>query len=116
MLGYCPKGARCTDRHVHECPDYANTGVCGKSSCHLPHVARAGQIRKHAANTTGNAAKNKPGITGKGDNDLSSDDGDHDRIDTDDVDSDGLDDDDMIETSVGGGAHAISQQQDFVRF
>ena len=56
-LGFCRKGGGCAERHVRECPDYANTGICGKKRCHLPHVDRAGQIRKHTANATGNAAK-----------------------------------------------------------
>src|SRR5438034_709870 len=53
ILGFCSKGAGCDQRHVHECPDYANTGNCGSKRCQLPHVDRAGQIRKIAANKTG---------------------------------------------------------------
>jgi hypothetical protein len=48
ILGYCEKGADCTDRHIIECPDYANTGNCSNKKCRLPHVDRAGQLRKIA--------------------------------------------------------------------
>lgn len=46
-FGYCKKGAQCSDRHVHECPAYANTGVCRDKKCRLPHPDSAGQIRQH---------------------------------------------------------------------
>ncbi|MCJ1312865.1 hypothetical protein MMC25_006541 [Agyrium rufum] len=36
------------DKHVHECPDYSNTGLCKRKKCSLPHVDRAGQIRRQA--------------------------------------------------------------------
>ncbi|KAF2096928.1 hypothetical protein NA57DRAFT_78517 [Rhizodiscina lignyota] len=48
-LGYCEKGVACDERHVKECPDYANKGACHKKSCQLPHVDRAGQLRKAAS-------------------------------------------------------------------
>ncbi|KAL2870079.1 CCCH zinc finger protein [Aspergillus lucknowensis] len=106
-LGYCEKGETCEERHVHECPDYANTGVCGKKSCRLPHVDRAGQIRKNAApkdDTSGN----------DGESDASSEEEEYDEIGSDDVDSDYLSDDaELIE---GEGSGEISQQQDFIRF
>ena len=113
ILGYCVLGVNCPERHVHECPDYANTGICRKTKCRLPHVDRAGQIRKHTANVTGTA-------TGPGeddDSDLVSDD-DDDEMDSDDVDSDGLGEDSMVigDDTVSQSSHALSQQQDFVRF
>ena len=49
-FGYCKKGAQCSDRHVHECPAYANTGVCHDKKCRLPHPDSAGQIRHHQNN------------------------------------------------------------------
>ena len=107
ILGYCSRGASCTERHVHECPDYANTGICRKTKCHLPHIDRAGQIRKHIANTPGHA-------NGSGEEDDSSDivsDDEYDEIDSDDVDSDGLEMDLM---EVKTASHALSQQDDFV--
>lgn len=110
VLGYCSKGAACPERHVHECPDYANTGVCRKPKCHLPHVDRAGQIRKHAANNTDSAT----GSNEEDDSDIVSDD-DYDEIDSDDVDSDGLEED-LMQLSDDTLSHALSQQQDFVQF
>ncbi|OJD23836.1 hypothetical protein ACJ73_04812 [Blastomyces percursus] len=111
ILGYCSKGETCDERHVHECPDYANTGNCGNRKCQLPHVDRAGQIRKIAAN--------KPETTddrdSADDEDISSDEGAYDEIDSDDVDSDDLDDDPVIITE-GIDTGEIRQQQDFVRF
>ena len=34
---------------MHKYPDYANSGFCHKKRCKLPHIDRAGQIRKAAA-------------------------------------------------------------------
>jgi hypothetical protein len=108
-LGYCEKGTECEERHVHECPDYANSGVCPKKRCLLPHVDRAGQIRKAAA-----AAANKA-EAGDEDSDQSSEEEEYDAIDSDDVDSDELDDmpEELIEGTDSG---EMSQQQDFIRF
>ena len=116
ILGYCSKGAQCNDRHFHECPDYANRGVCRNNKCHLPHVDRAGQIRQHSANITGTS---KDGLLSSGDDDqesdLPSEEGNFDEIDSDDVDSDGLEDD-LIHLSHDTEKHGLSQQQDFVQF
>lgn len=105
-LGYCEKGAECGERHVHECPDYANTGVCNKKRCRLPHVDRAGQIRKKTATKAGSPDENE--------SDASSEEEEYDQIDSDDVDSDELDE----EPEFIGGAESgeLSQQQDFVQF
>ncbi|KAL2009548.1 hypothetical protein VTN00DRAFT_5355 [Thermoascus crustaceus] len=110
-LGYCERGAECDERHVHECPDYANTGTCNRKRCKLPHVDRAGQIRK-------NAAANKAGSPEEDDEeaDLSSEEEDFDAIDSDDVDSDELDEDPVEMIEAGPDTGEISQQQDFVRF
>lgn len=112
-LGYCERGAKCDERHVHECPDYANTGTCNRKRCKLPHVDRAGQIRKNAA------AANKAGSPEEDDDeeaDLSSEEEDFDAIDSDDVDSDELDEDPVEMIEPGPDTGEISQQQDFVRF
>lgn len=111
VLGYCSKGADCSERHVHECPDYANTGACRKQKCHLPHVDRAGQIRKHAANIP-------DPLNGSGQDDDDSDivsDAEYEEIDSDDLDSDGLEED-LRQLADGTPPHALSQQQDFVHF
>lgn len=111
ILGYCSKGDACDQRHVHECPDYANTGNCGNRKCQLPHVDRAGQIRKIAANK----AETTDNRDSADDDDISSEEEAYDEIDSDDVDSDNLDDDPVIITE-GVDTGEIPQQQDFVRF
>ncbi|OJJ46125.1 hypothetical protein ASPZODRAFT_67506 [Penicilliopsis zonata CBS 506.65] len=108
-LGYCEKGAECDQRHVHECPDYANTGSCNKKRCPLPHVDRAGQIRKMAAANKADSPDND-----EDEDDLSSEE-EYDEIDSDDVDSDELDDE-PEELIAGADSGEISQQRDFVRF
>ncbi|KAL4803014.1 hypothetical protein BDV18DRAFT_146086 [Aspergillus unguis] len=105
-LGYCEKGETCEERHVHECPDYANTGVCKKKHCRLPHVDRAGQIRKNAAP--------KEDAEGDEESDASSEEEEYDEIGSDDVDSDYLSDEgEFIE---GEETSEVSKQQDFIRF
>lgn len=108
ILGYCEKGEQCTDRHVYECPDYANTGSCKKTKCTLPHVDRAGQIRKAAVN------KAEKSMSDEDDEDISSDEEEHEEIDSDDVDSDELDSDDESVEMAEGGEGGLSGQQDFV--
>lgn len=107
-LGYCEKGAKCEERHVHECPDYANDGVCHKKRCQLPHVDRAGQIRKAAAAAASKAER-------EDESDQSSEEEEYDAIDDDDVDSDEFDDvpEELIE---GIDSGEMEQQQDFVSF
>ncbi|KAG9627140.1 hypothetical protein KCU64_g18438, partial [Aureobasidium melanogenum] len=106
-IGYCEKGADCTERHVFECPDYANTGVCRNKKCRLPHVDTAGNMRKAKSAE----AKMDDAET----SDLSSDEESYDEIDYDDVDSDNFSDNEVM-----GGTderdHELSQQQDYVRF
>lgn len=108
-LGYCDKGAECADRHVFECPDYANKGFCRNETCRLPHVDRAGQIRKSAAaeSISASDAEKSP--------DLTSDEEDFDQIDSDDIDSDGLEDV-FLRGAEGTRGHELSQQQDYVQF
>jgi hypothetical protein len=105
-IGYCEKGAECTERHVFECPDYANTGICRNKKCRLPHVDTAGNMRKaKTAETKTDEAETS---------DLSSDEESYDGIDYDDVDSDDFSDNEVM----GGteGDHELSQQQDYVGF
>lgn len=118
-LGYCEKGASCAERHVHECPDYANSGVCHKKRCKLPHVDRAGQIRKAeaaAAASKANADADRDGMGGVDDSDPdpSSEEEDYDAIDSDDVDSDEFDEPEQLIAGVDSGE--MSQQQDFIHF
>lgn len=101
-LGFCERGAECQERHVSECPDYTNTGVCRNKKCRLPHIDRAGALRKAAA------AKKDDGEMSF---DVSSDEEAYDEIDSDDADSD----EDVIMPAADGGRE-LSQQDDFVAF
>ena len=110
-MGYCGKGSQCPARHVHECPDYANKGSCPNKKCHLPHIDRAGQIKKHAA-----AAHDVIRATSSAedeDSDLVSDNGDSSE---DDVDSDGIEEMMDFDGDDDTASHAISEQQDYVHF
>lgn len=82
--GYCEKGAQCTDRHVWECPNFSNTGICKIRGCKLLHRERASVLRKASAITS----------KAEGDNmdveDLSTDE-EGDSVDENDVDSDEVD-------------------------
>ncbi|KAI8868737.1 hypothetical protein GQ42DRAFT_108404, partial [Ramicandelaber brevisporus] len=44
--GYCEKGSKCMEKHVVECPDYANTGKCSVKKCKLPHITRKTNIAR----------------------------------------------------------------------
>jgi len=82
IYGYCDKGAECPHRHVYECPDFSNTGVCKTKGCKLLHRERASVLRK--ANQARDAGAEEAMV------DVSSDD-DGDSADSDDVDSDAVD-------------------------
>lgn len=99
---------------MHECPDYANTGKCGRAKCPLPHVDHAGQIRMLAANKAGN--NNDETMEGADDkmDDISSEEEAYDEIDSDDVDSDELDDEEILPGSQIG--EEVTKQQDFIGF
>lgn len=105
-LGYCGAGDHCSRRHVLECPDYANYGKCTNSQkCELPHVDRAGAMRK--------AAQRAAKVGSEDESDLSS--GDEDASEQDQpttVDSDGED------TAMSGtdNRHELTQQHDFIAF
>ena len=84
LYGYCDRGADCTERHIFECPDFSNTGVCKIKGCKLPHRERASFMRR--ANHNNNTAAN--GDPNSSEGDVSSDD---DSVNSDDVDSDDFD-------------------------
>ncbi|KAF8426308.1 hypothetical protein EV426DRAFT_632115 [Tirmania nivea] len=132
--GYCEKGGDCTERHVHECPEFDEKGVCTDKKCKLPHIERAGRRRMAAAA----AAASKPAIStlassndstadespnGAEDSDLSSED-EGEAIDSDDVDSDVLSDDEGEENCFiqsdgprkNTGSREVTQQLDFIHF
>ncbi|KAG5931262.1 hypothetical protein E4U53_001862 [Claviceps sorghi] len=74
FYGFCDQGADCAERHVYECPDFSNTGICKTKGCKLLHRERASLLR-HQAVKAGDDM----------DEDVSSD---EEGIDSDDVDSD----------------------------
>jgi len=86
FYGYCEQGADCPERHVFECPDFSNTGICKTKGCKLPHRERASALRK------ANLAKDstEDGEMDDEMEDVSSDD-DENTVDSDDVDSDEVD-------------------------
>ncbi|KAI3332262.1 hypothetical protein HD806DRAFT_187183 [Xylariaceae sp. AK1471] len=99
IYGYCEKGAQCPDRHVFECPDFSNKGVCKLKGCKRPHIERASILRK----------ANKRASSEEMD-DLSSE--DEDVVDSDDVDSD------EVEEFIGHHDEDLgfAQQKDFIGF
>ena len=111
FYGFCAQGARCADRHVFECPDFSNTGVCKIKGCKLPHRERASVLRREGGGGGGRGLSSG----GSGDNDhemedVSSDD-DGESIDDDDVDSDEVDE------FIGqdeDGALEVAAQKDFI--
>ena len=106
-LGYCSKGADCGERHVFECPNYSRTGDCEDTTCRLPHVDRAGQLRQHdVISQNHNEAC---------DDDTSSDGEESMGPEDDDIESDGLEDEVMLMTEDDRG-HVLTHQDDFIRF
>ncbi|KAL9037328.1 MAG: hypothetical protein Q9180_003782, partial [Flavoplaca navasiana] len=87
--------------------------TCRKKKCDLPHVDRAGQIRKHAAQSVdaGVAADNLKSSNAN-DSDLSSEEDDYADTDGDDVDSDDLEDEILVGVN-DPGHQELAQQNDF---
>lgn len=99
IYGYCDEGAQCPARHVFECPDFSNTGVCKLKGCKRPHIERASILRK--ANKRASSEEME---------DLSSE--DEDTADSDDVDSD------EAEEFIGHDNYdpSFAEQKDFIGF
>ncbi|KAH0545028.1 hypothetical protein FGG08_000799 [Glutinoglossum americanum] len=102
--------------------NYGNTGACNDKHCKLPHVDRAGQIRKTAATNT-NRLVSGATLDGKevaaaaeDESDISSEDEYYDEIDSDDVDSDGLDEELTSPANYEEENREIYRQQDFIHF
>lgn len=113
-LGFCGKGPQCTERHVHECPNYANTGMCRDKKCRLPHVDRAGQIRRNAANLEPNGDKGEPtAINEEESSDVSSEEEDYDETGSD-VDSDGMDEE-PVQVLGYTDKQDLAHQRDYIR-
>ena len=58
-LGWCDKGAACTERHTWECPEFAEKGKCGRKGCRLLHVIRA---KTDSGSGTGTGTGTGPGL------------------------------------------------------
>ena len=116
IFGYCSKGILCDQHHVHECPDWSNTGSCQSKRCRLPHVDRAGQIRRQTANKSdaftevGNEASDE-----SEEDDLSSEGEDLYEIDSDDIDSEGLNDDSVV-SELPATDNDVHRQDNFIQF
>ena len=110
-LGYCSKGTSCEQRHVFECPDYAENGVCHDRKCRLPHVDRAGRLRMQAGGDTShneNSGDIKP-------DDPMEVEPDSPPADADDVSSDDLDDEHVLGAR-DTRSPDLSAQRDFIHF
>lgn len=83
IYGYCAKGADCSERHVFECPDFSNTGVCKIKGCKLPHRERASFMRRaNVANLEKAAdAEDADMVDASSDESVHSDDVDSDEVD-----------------------------------
>ena len=99
IYGYCEKGADCEERHVHECPDFSNTGKCTAKGCKLPHRHKASVMRVNVEEEN---------------SDISSDEDDE-EIDSDDVDSDDLDEE-FFGDEDGTTDSDVPMQRDYVQF
>ncbi|KXJ92306.1 hypothetical protein Micbo1qcDRAFT_195205 [Microdochium bolleyi] len=100
FCGYCANGARCPDRHVFECPDFSNDGVCKIKGCKRRHIERASMLRKRQRGSSEEL------------DDLTSDDDDF-AADSDDYDSD------EVEEFIGKDATddvSFVDQKDFIGF
>lgn len=129
--GYCEKGGDCTERHVHECPEFDEKGVCNDKKCKLPHIERASRKRMAAAAAAAAATTSTaPNVSGTEENmdessgqhddsDLSSDE-EGEAIDSDDVDSDALSEEDenyfIQSDDRQSGQQEVNQQLDFIHF
>ena len=94
---------------MHECPDYANKQFCRNKKCRLPHVDRAGQLRKSAAKSA-NDGEAAEGADDDGSSDVESD--DEALGDSDDVDSDDMEDEVILPDQ---DTKQLGEQRDFVQ-
>jgi len=45
-LGWCDRGAKCTQRHTWDCPEFLREGKCSRKGCKLMHVIRVDNLKK----------------------------------------------------------------------
>ena len=111
-LGFCGKGPQCEQRHVFECPDYSEHGVCRDPNCRLPHVDRAGQLRKQGR---GGEFGNPKDPESTKENDLMDTEAESAEADADDISSEDLDDEYLL-GAANPDTRGLSQQADYVHF
>ncbi|MCJ1337653.1 hypothetical protein MMC09_002936 [Bachmanniomyces sp. S44760] len=114
-MGYCAKGANCLERHARECPDYANTGTCRNKRCTLPHVDRAGKIRKLVTDEADHQSDIIPGGPSQNYSDVSSEEEEQYVADSDDVDSSDVDTT-LLQIEDDNDTVSLFEQKDFVKF
>lgn len=89
--------------------------MCREKKCRLPHVDRAGQIRRNAANIEPKGDKGEPAAVDEEESsDLSSDEEDYDESGSD-VDSDGMDEE-PVQVLGHTDNEDVAHQQDYIRF
>lgn len=62
--GYCENGANCGYRHLRQCADYTNTGVCMNIACRLPHLDRASEQKRRLSSSSGSGTWTAPTLVG----------------------------------------------------
>ena len=54
LRGYCPRGEACTDKHVYECPDFAESGTCKKGEkCPWKHASASSRLSRPVEQSEG---------------------------------------------------------------
>ncbi|PBP26181.1 ccch zinc finger DNA-binding protein [Diplocarpon rosae] len=99
--GYCEKGTSCTERHVHECPAFSNTGKCNTKRCSLTHREKASVMRSNMTRTEDPTENNGGEISS-----------DEEAFGSEDLDSDEVEE--FFGDDDGGIDEDIPQQQDYV--
>ncbi|KAF2787177.1 hypothetical protein K505DRAFT_131662 [Melanomma pulvis-pyrius CBS 109.77] len=134
-LGYCEKGSTCANRHTWtECPDFANRGACEAGyDCPLKHIMHAGRLRNIRASNEAESplSPHSPENSTMDDptSSMFADESNAAESDTPDIAINGQPDvsesdlpgviDFIPATQIDnpqGSSHALSQQEDFVRF
>ncbi len=88
--------------------------MCRDKKCRLPHVDRAGQIRRNAANLEPNGDKGEPtAINEEESSDVSSEEEDYDETGSD-VDSDGMDEE-PVQVLGYTDKQDLAHQRDYIR-
>jgi hypothetical protein len=115
-LGFCEKGAECTDRHVRECPEFDKDGVCNDPKCKLPHIERAGRRRAAAAAAVhSEESTNKEDADDMSESTSEDEENDDDEVAGSDVDSDTLSEYDFLQHHEQHEPDT-ALQQDFISF